>query len=69
MVETGDVVVTAGWRSRRFASIYPRGIPIGQVASVSQSDTDLYKQVAVQPFVNFSSLEDVIVLIPKTRGK
>ena len=67
VVDNGDIVVTAGWRSSRFSSIYPRGIPIGVVTSVGQTDTDLYKQVLVQPFVHFSSLDDLIVLIPKDR--
>jgi rod shape-determining protein MreC len=67
IVNKGDVLITAGWRSPRFASIYPRGIPIGRVTSVSQSDTDLYKQVLIEPFVDFSSLEAVVVLVPKKR--
>jgi len=67
VVEKGDVVVTAGWRSKRFASIYPRGIPICKATSVSQVDTNLYKQVQCEPFVNFSSLEVVAVLVPKGR--
>jgi rod shape-determining protein MreC len=68
VVNRGDVIVTAGWRSSRFASIYPRGIPIGMVTSVGQTDTDLYKQVLVQPYVHFSSIEVVAVLVPKDRG-
>jgi rod shape-determining protein MreC len=67
VVNRDDVLVTAGWRSDRFASIYPRGIPIGVVTSVGQTDTDLYKQVLVQPFVHFSSVRAVLVLVPKKR--
>ena len=32
----GDTVVTAGWRSQRLASIYPKGLPIGRVTSVGR---------------------------------
>lgn len=67
VVSRGDVVVTAGTRSTRFGSIYPRGIPIGVVTSVGQTDTDLYKQVLVQPFVHFKSVQAVLVLVPKKR--
>jgi rod shape-determining protein MreC len=67
VVNTGDVIVTAGWRSERFASIYPRGIPVCKVTSVGQTDTDLYKQVQCEPYVHFSSLEAVAVLVPKRR--
>jgi rod shape-determining protein MreC len=65
VVSRGDTVVTAGWRSRDLASIYPRGIPIGVVASVGQTDTDLYKQIQIQPLANFSSLDSVLILVAK----
>lgn len=64
-VRVGDTVVTAGWRSTKLSSLYPKGIPIGIVTSVGQTDTDLYKQVQVQPFADFSSLDAVIVLVRK----
>lgn len=65
VVEAGDVVITAGWRSGRLASIYPRGIPIGIVTSVGQLDTDIYKRIEVDPFVDFSELDSVVVLVEK----
>jgi rod shape-determining protein MreC len=66
VVEKGDVVVTAGWRSRRLASLYPRGIPVGRVTSVGRSDTDVWTQVQIEPFVDFDSLDSVLVLVKKT---
>jgi rod shape-determining protein MreC len=66
-VEEGDLVVTAGWRSGKLESLYPRGIPIGSVKSVGQQDVDLYKRIQVAPLVNFDSLADVIVLVPRNR--
>ena len=35
------------------------------VTSVGQNDVDLFKQIQVQPFVDFSSLRSVLVLVPK----
>lgn len=67
VVRPGDVIITAGWRSGGLASIYPRGIPIGVVTSVGQLDTDVYKQIEVQPFVDFGALDSVLVLIPRER--
>jgi rod shape-determining protein MreC len=67
-VRIGDTIVTAGWQSPRLASLYPRGIPIGTVTSVGQTDTDLYKQVLVEPFADFRSLDAVLVLVPKRRA-
>jgi rod shape-determining protein MreC len=68
VVEAGDTVVTAGWRAGKLSDIYPKGIPIGVVTSVGQVDTDLYKQVQVEPFVDFSSLESVLVLVAKQQA-
>ncbi len=65
VVEIGDTVVTAGWRSNKLASLYPKGIQIGKVTSVGQTDTDPYKQVQVTPFARLSSLDAVLVLVRK----
>jgi rod shape-determining protein MreC len=66
-VEKGDVIVTAGTRSTQYPSLFPRGIEIGVVTSVGQSDTSLYKQVQIGPFVDFSSLDAVTALITRKR--
>lgn len=69
VVDEGDVVVTSGFRSGDLTSLYPRGLPLGVVTSVSQSDTDIYKNVQVDPYVDFPSLEAVIVLVKKPEAK
>jgi rod shape-determining protein MreC len=69
VVNRGDVIVTSGFRSGDLSSLYPRGLPIGSVTSVGQSDTDLYKQIQVDSFVDFSQLEAVIVLVKKPEVK
>jgi rod shape-determining protein MreC len=68
LVEPDDLVVTAGWTTRKLESLFPEGIPIGVVESVGQQDVDLYKRVQVTPFVDFDSLSEVIVLIEKPRA-
>ena len=67
-VKVGDSVVTSGWRQPDLSSLYPKGIPIGHITSYSQTDVNPDKQIQVEPSVDFSSLDVVIVLIPKTRG-
>jgi rod shape-determining protein MreC len=67
VVNQGDPIVTAGWHSAGLSSLYPKGIPIGAVLSASQNDIDFYKQVQVQPYVDFGSLEAVLVLVPKPK--
>jgi rod shape-determining protein MreC len=64
-VREGDVIVTAGSPQGKLPSLYPAGIPIGKVTGVNQNDVDIYKQIQVQPYVDFTSLEAVIVLVPK----
>jgi rod shape-determining protein MreC len=69
VVNRRDALVTAGWRSGDLSSLYPRGIQVCQVTQVGQSDTDLYKQIQCDPFVHFSTLEAVIVLVRKAESK
>jgi cell shape-determining protein MreC len=45
--------------------VYPRGVLIGTVTSVYRNDIDLFTQIQVQPFVDLSALQSVIVLVPK----
>jgi rod shape-determining protein MreC len=63
VVDPGDLVVTAGRQSgKQLSSFYPRGIPIGQVTKVGQTDVDPFQDVQLMPFVDFTSLDVVLVL-------
>jgi rod shape-determining protein MreC len=65
-VSFGDEIVTAGSPAgSKLPSLYPRDLPIGYVTGANQTDTDLYWDIQLQPFVDLSSLESVLVLIPK----
>ncbi len=67
VVRRGNEIVTAGWRAGALSSLYPKGIPIGRVTSVGQTDTDLFQQVQIDPYVDFGALDAVIVLVPSDR--
>jgi len=68
-VEFGDKIITAGSPGKdKLPSLYPRNIPIGTVTGVDQRETDIFKRIQVQPFVDLSSLRAVLVLVPKTRS-
>lgn len=69
VIRRGDDVVTAGWRTGGLSSLYPKGIAIGEVSSVGQTDTDLFQQVQVDPYVDFGSLDAVLVLVPTERRR
>jgi rod shape-determining protein MreC len=62
-VAVEDLVVTAGSRIERLPSIFPRGIPIGYVDDASQTDTDPFKHVQIEPLVDLSDLYAVTVLV------
>ncbi len=65
-VREGDTIITAGRRFERLPSMFPRGIPIGRVKHVNQTDIENFQQVQVDPVVDFSALHAVWVLIPKS---
>jgi len=64
-VRTGNRVVTAGTTSGRLDSVFPPGIPIGQVTRVDQND--LFKGVHIRPFASLRTLDYVQILL-RTRG-
>jgi rod shape-determining protein MreC len=68
-IKEGDEVVTAGWRAGGLSSLYPKGIPIGEVTSFGLTDTDVFQQVQVEPYVDFGALDAVIVLRPPERPR
>jgi rod shape-determining protein MreC len=66
LVESGDKIITAGWRTGKISSIYPRWIPVGVVSSVNQTDIDPDKQIEVRPFVDFGGIDYMFVLTRKS---
>ncbi len=64
-VAEGDLIVTAGTRSKQYPSLFPYGIQIGKVNSVGQTDTSTFKQIQIEPFVDFGSLDSVIALVTR----
>lgn len=57
----GDVVVTWGSQGGR---PYVAGIPIGRVESVYSTPRELSKQAVIDPYVDFTSLDIVGVVVP-----
>ncbi len=60
----GNLVVTSGFSDSQLglASFFPRGIMIGVVSTVSQSDTETYKSIQVTPWVDLRSFRTALVL-------
>ncbi|GAB3657988.1 rod shape-determining protein MreC [Nocardioides korecus] len=59
----GDVVVTWGSQGGK---PYVAGIPIGKVESVYSTPRELAKHAVIDPYVDFTSLDVVGVVVPKT---
>ena len=65
VVHKGDMVVTSGVLAGRLPSLYPKNIPIGLVTSVGVSEVEPYMSIQVSPFVDFSTLDSVAVLVSR----
>ena len=67
-VGQGQAVVTAGWRSGEFASLFPPNIPIGEITTASILEQEAQQQVHVRPFADLRNLDLVQVLTGGWRG-
>ncbi|MFZ3156345.1 MAG: rod shape-determining protein MreC [Smithella sp.] len=56
-VQEGDVIVSSG-----MGGVFPKGLLIGQVSHVDRLEASLFLKINVAPFVDFSKLEEVLVL-------
>ncbi|MBN2059295.1 MAG: rod shape-determining protein MreC [Deltaproteobacteria bacterium] len=57
-VDVDDMVVTSG-----LGRVFPKGVPVGTVINVSDLPGELFKNVKVRPAVDFSKLEEILVII------
>ncbi|MBI3993399.1 MAG: rod shape-determining protein MreC [Candidatus Lambdaproteobacteria bacterium] len=57
-VQPGDRVVTSG-----LAGIFPKGLLVGTVASVTRERHELFQSAEIRPAVNFRKIEGVFVII------
>ena len=61
VVKSGDSVVTSG-----MDQIYPKGLRVGTVTDVATTSGALFQTIEVKPAVDFSRLEEVLVLTPNS---
>lgn len=57
-VKVGDIAYTSGTDR-----IHPKGLPIGRVIQ-SEKSRLIYREIVVEPFVDYSRLEEVMIVIP-----
>jgi rod shape-determining protein MreC len=63
-VRIGDAVISSG-----LGGIFPKGILLGSVAAIDKRNGGLFQRIDVQPSVDFSKLEEIVVLILKKDSK
>ena len=57
-IKTGDIIVTSG-----LGRIFPKGLYLGIVKEINDSPNKLFKDVRVAPAVDFSKLEEVLIVL------
>lgn len=67
-VHGGQSVVTSGWRAQGLASLFPPGLPIGEVTDASILTQVARQQVHLRPYADVANLDLVQVLTGGSRG-
>lgn len=57
-IRSGEVVVTSG-----MGGVYPKGVLVGKVVEVERRSGALFQEAVVEPSVDFSRLEEVVVIM------
>ncbi len=61
-IQTGDLLVTSG-----MGGVFPKGLPLGVIESVEKDQFGLFQQVKATPTIDFSLLEEVMVIVGEDR--
>jgi rod shape-determining protein MreC len=67
-VSAGKTVVTSGWRSDGLSSLYPRGIPIGEITRAPIDEREAIQSVELKPFADLRNLDTLQILTGGNRG-
>jgi rod shape-determining protein MreC len=67
-VHGGQDVVTAGWRAQGLESLFPPGLPIGEVTKAPIVEQEASQRVDVRPYADLRNLDFVQVLTGGSRG-
>ncbi len=56
-IQVGDLLISSG-----LGGVFPKGVPVGTVASVTKKPYGISQDVLIRPSVDFSRLEEVFVI-------
>ncbi len=62
-VAVGDTIISSG-----MGGVFPEGLILGTITSITTPSSAFFKQINVDPAVDFSSLDNVIILEPVEEG-
>src|SRR5215208_6562380 len=65
-IAKGQMVVTAGFSTGDLGSIFPPGIPIGEITQASVEERQAYQRVHLNPFADLRDMDFVKVLTTHT---
>jgi rod shape-determining protein MreC len=57
-IQEGETVISSG-----LDGVFPKGLRVGQVESITQKNSSIFQEVLVIPFVDFEKLEEVMILL------
>ncbi|HEX6687901.1 MAG TPA: rod shape-determining protein MreC [Solirubrobacterales bacterium] len=66
-VHGSQTVVTSGWRAQGLASLFPPGLPVGEVTSAPIVEQEASQQVHLRPYADMANLDLVQVLTGGSR--
>jgi rod shape-determining protein MreC len=67
-VHGGQAVVTSGWCVEGLCSLFPPGLPVGEVTSAPIVEQEASQQVHLRPYADVANLDLVQVLTGGSRG-
>ncbi|WP_028324998.1 rod shape-determining protein MreC [Desulfatirhabdium butyrativorans] len=59
-IEVGETVISSG-----LDGVYRKGLPIGEVVSVTKQHSGMFQEITINPFVDFDRLEEVIIVLDR----
>jgi rod shape-determining protein MreC len=67
-IQEGEMVVTAGFSAGDLGSVFPPGIPIGEVTESSLEEQQAYQRVHLRPYADLRDMEYVRALVQSQGG-
>jgi rod shape-determining protein MreC len=67
-VRSGQTVVTSGWRGQGLSSLYPRGLPVGEITRAPIDEREAIQSVELRPFADLHNLDLLQILTGGNRG-